>query len=69
MKQRSFAGSLVGGLEGCQRMLDFAGEKGVVADVEMVDASTETLRNAYGAMEAGLVRYRYVIDVLASIVA
>lgn len=69
MKQRSFAGSLVGGLDGCQKMLDFAGEKGVVADVEVVHASTDALRDAYGAMEKGLVRYRYVIDVLASIVA
>lgn len=69
MGQRTFAGSLVGGLEGCQRMLDFAGEKGVVADVEMVHASTEALREAYAVMEAGKVRYRYVIDVLASIVA
>jgi len=69
MKQRVFAGSLVGGLEGCQAMLDFAGEKGVVADVEVVLASTAGLRDAYAGMEEGKVRYRYVIDVLASIVA
>lgn len=69
MKQRVFSGSLVGGLEGCQAMLDFAGEKGVVADVEVVEASTGALRDAYAKMEAGKVRYRYVIDVLASIVA
>lgn len=69
MKQRVFSGSLVGGLEGCQRMLDFAGEKGVVADIELVDASTQSLRDAYGGMVEGIVRYRYVIDVLASIVA
>ncbi|WP_405504628.1 NAD(P)-dependent alcohol dehydrogenase [Streptomyces purpurascens] len=60
MKGRSFAGSLIGGLPETQEMLDFAGEHGIGAEVEVIPA--EKINEAYDRVLASDVRYRFVID-------
>ncbi|GAB3004035.1 NAD(P)-dependent alcohol dehydrogenase [Streptomyces pseudoechinosporeus] len=60
MKGRTFAGSLIGGLPETQEMLDFAGEHGIGAEVEVIGA--EQINEAYDRVLASDVRYRFVID-------
>ncbi len=36
MKRRSIAGSLIGGIAETQEMLDFCGEHGITADIELI---------------------------------
>lgn len=58
------AGSNIGGIPETQEMLDYCGERRVVADIETIPASQ--INEAYKRMDRGDVRYRFVID-LASI--
>lgn len=60
MGRRTVAGSLIGGLPETQKMLDFCGEKGVVADVEVIDIAD--IDGAYKRMLKSDVKYRFVID-------
>lgn len=60
MKRRSFAGSLIGGIHETQDMLDFCGEHGIGADVEVIPA--ERINEAWDRVLASDVRYRFVID-------
>ena len=57
---RRLAGSLIGGLKETQEMLDFCGERGLVADVEIIAA--RQVNEAYERMLRSDVRYRFVID-------
>ncbi|MEN2738448.1 NAD(P)-dependent alcohol dehydrogenase [Microbacterium sp. X-17] len=59
--RRSIAGTLIGGMPETQEMLDFCGEHGIRAEVEIVDA--DEIDEAYRRVIAGDVRYRFVIDV------
>jgi alcohol dehydrogenase (NADP+) len=56
----AYAGSLIGGIEETQEMLDFCAEHGVISDVEVVRA--DQLNEAYDRMVAGDVKYRFVLD-------
>lgn len=58
--RKSIAGSLIGGIAETQEMLDFCAEKGIVSDIEMIDANK--IDEAYGRMARGDVKYRFVID-------
>ena len=58
--RRSIAGSLIGGIPETQEMLDFCAEKGIVADIEMINASE--IDDAYERMQRSDVKYRFVID-------
>jgi uncharacterized zinc-type alcohol dehydrogenase-like protein len=58
--RRSIAGSLIGGVPETQEMLDFCGEHGIGAEVEVVDA--DHIGKAYERVLAGDVRFRFVID-------
>ena len=60
MKRRSIAGSAIGGIAETQEMLDFCGEHGIVADVEMIPI--QKVNEAYERMLKSDVRYRFVID-------
>ena len=60
---KKLAGSNIGGIPETQEMLDFAGEHGVVADIETI--AIEDVNDAYERMERGDVRYRFVIDMAA----
>jgi uncharacterized zinc-type alcohol dehydrogenase-like protein len=58
--RRSFAGSAIGGIRETQEMLDFCGEHGIGADVEVIPASR--INEAWERVLASDVRYRFVID-------
>jgi alcohol dehydrogenase (NADP+) len=58
--RRSLAGSLIGGIAETQEMLDFCGEHGIAADVEVI--AIDTVNEAYERMLKGDVKYRFVID-------
>lgn len=60
-KRLAYAGSLIGGIEETQEMLDFCAEHNVVSDIELIPA--EKLNEAYDRMVAGDVKYRFVLDV------
>ncbi len=59
-QRRSLAGSLIGGIRETQEMLDFCGEHGITADVEVI--AMDTINEAYERMLKGDVKYRFVID-------
>ncbi|MEU2788085.1 NAD(P)-dependent alcohol dehydrogenase [Streptomyces sp. NPDC007100] len=58
--RRSFAGSLIGGLQETQEMLDFCGEHGLASEIEVISA--DRINEAYERVLASDVRYRFVID-------
>lgn len=58
--RRSVAGSLIGGIQETQEMMDFCAKHGIGADVEMI--AMQDINTAYGRMLSSDVRYRFVID-------
>ncbi len=58
--RRNFAGSMIGGLAETQEMLDFCGERGIAADIELI--SIDQINEAYERMLKSDVKYRFVID-------
>jgi alcohol dehydrogenase (NADP+) len=58
--RKCIAGSLIGGLPETQEMLDFCAARGIVADIEMIEA--RQIDEAYDRMLKSDVRYRFVID-------
>ncbi|MFE2410024.1 MULTISPECIES: NAD(P)-dependent alcohol dehydrogenase [unclassified Kitasatospora] len=58
--RRSLAGSMIGGLPETQEMLDFCGEHGITAEIELISA--DRINEAYERVLASDVRYRFVID-------
>jgi uncharacterized zinc-type alcohol dehydrogenase-like protein len=62
--RRSYSGSLIGSIRNHQEMLDFCGEHGIGADIELI--SVDRVNEAFDRLLASDVRYRFVID-LASL--
>jgi uncharacterized zinc-type alcohol dehydrogenase-like protein len=60
MGRKAVAGSLIGGIAETQEMLDFCGEHGITADVEMI--KMQDINEAYERMLKSDVKYRFVID-------
>ncbi|TVU09472.1 hypothetical protein EJB05_42947 [Eragrostis curvula] len=58
-------GSGGGGIAECQEMLDFAGEHGITADIEVV--GMDYVNTAIQRLEKNDVRYRFVADVAGSL--
>ena len=58
--RRSLSGSLIGGIAETQEMLDFCGEHGITADVEVI--GIEQVNEAYERMLKSDVKYRFSID-------
>jgi uncharacterized zinc-type alcohol dehydrogenase-like protein len=56
----SVGGSLIGSIAETQEVLDFCAEHGVAPDIEMI--GIEEINHAFRRVEAGEVRFRYVID-------
>lgn len=61
MMRRGIAGSAIGGIAETQEMLDFCADKGITADIEMVNA--QDIEGAYARMLKSDVKYRFVIDI------
>ncbi len=58
--RRMIAGSLIGGLQETQEMLDFCGTHNITSDVEVI--AIEDVNSAYERMLKSDVKYRFVID-------
>jgi alcohol dehydrogenase (NADP+) len=58
--RRSVIGSMIGGTQETQDMLDYCAEKNIVADVEVIPI--QKINEAYERMIRNDVRYRFVID-------
>jgi uncharacterized zinc-type alcohol dehydrogenase-like protein len=58
--RRSLSGSLIGGIAETQEMLDFCGEHGITADVEVIPI--QEINAAYERMLRSDVKYRFAID-------
>ncbi len=58
--RKTFAGSMIGGIPETQEMLDFCAEKGIAAEIEMINI--DQINEAYERMIKSDVRYRFVID-------
>ena len=58
---RSLADSRIGSMAETQEMLDFCGEHGIGAQVEVIDA--DHIDDAYERLVRGDVRFRFVIDI------
>ena len=58
--RRSLAGSLIGGLQETQEMLDFCSKHTITCDIETIDIKNVNM--AYDRTVAGDVKYRFVID-------
>jgi len=65
MKRRSIAGSMIGGIAETQEMLDFCGQHGITADIELIPM--QEINTAYERMLKSDVKYRFVIDVGATL--
>ena len=61
--RKKIAGSLVGGVEETQKMLNFCSEKNIVSEVEVIEL--ERINYAYERMKKNDVKYRFVIDIRA----
>ena len=62
-RRRRLAGSMIGGIEETQEMLDFCGKYNVLPETELIPM--EKINEAYERMIKGDVRYRFVIDIKA----
>jgi uncharacterized zinc-type alcohol dehydrogenase-like protein len=60
MGRRNLAGSAIGGIKETQEMLDFCGEHGITADIEMI--KIQQINEAYERLLKSDVKYRFVID-------
>jgi uncharacterized zinc-type alcohol dehydrogenase-like protein len=58
--RRSLAGSMIGGMNETQEMLDYCAEHGIVSDIELT--SIDKLEDAYERVIKGDVKYRFVLD-------
>ena len=59
-KRRQIAGSLIGGIQETQEMLDFCAKHGIVSDIELIPI--QAINEAYERMLKSDVKYRFVID-------
>ena len=60
-KRRRIAGSLIGGIQETQEMLDFCAEHNIMSDIEVINI--QDINESYERMLKGDVKYRFVIDV------
>jgi uncharacterized zinc-type alcohol dehydrogenase-like protein len=58
--RRSLAGSLVGGIQETQEMLDFCAERGVLSEIETIPM--QQIETAFDRMVKNDVKYRFVVD-------
>ena len=60
MHRRTVAGSLIGSIAETQEVLEFCAEHGIAPDIQVIPI--QEINRAYKEIEAGDVRFRYVID-------
>jgi len=59
-KRAALSGSIIGGMPETQQMLDYCGEKNIVADVEVI--AIQKVNEAFERLLKQDVKYRFVID-------
>lgn len=59
-KRRRLAGSIIGGIQETQEMLNFCAEYGIAADIELI--RIQQINEAYERLLKSDVKYRFVID-------
>ena len=59
-RRKTIAGSLIGGIQETQEMLDFCGEHSILPEVEMI--RIQDINDAWDRTVRGDVKYRFVID-------
>jgi alcohol dehydrogenase (NADP+) len=59
-RRRSFSGSIIGGIQETQEMLDFCGKNNIVSDVEVIPI--QKINEAYERLKKSDVKYRFSID-------
>ncbi|TGL62999.1 NAD(P)-dependent alcohol dehydrogenase [Leptospira sarikeiensis] len=59
--RKSLAGSLIGGIQETQEMLDFCGKHNITSDIELIPI--QKVNEAYERVVKSDVRYRFVIDI------
>jgi uncharacterized zinc-type alcohol dehydrogenase-like protein len=59
-RRRHLTGSLIGGIQETQEMLDFCGHHNIVSDIELIHM--QDVNKAYDRVIKSDVRYRFVID-------
>lgn len=64
--RKNLSGSLIGGIQQTQEMLDFCGQSQIVAEIEQINA--QMINQAYSRLENSDVRYRFVIDIKNSMI-
>jgi len=64
MARKAVAGTVIGGIAETQEMMDFCGEHGITADIELINI--QSINTAFERMVRSDVKYRFVID-LASL--
>ncbi|MEO6966272.1 MAG: NAD(P)-dependent alcohol dehydrogenase [Acidobacteriaceae bacterium] len=65
--RRNLAGSMIGGIQETQEMLDFCGQHSIVSDIEIIPI--QKVDEAYERILKSDVRYRFVIDMASLNVA
>ena len=60
-RRRHLTGSLIGGIQETQEMLDFCGHHNIVSDIELIHM--QDVNKAYDRVIKSDVRYRFVIDI------
>lgn len=63
--RRSLAGSVIGGIQETQEMLDFCGKHNIVCDIELIPI--QKVNEAYERVVNSDVRYRFVLDIANSL--
>ena len=63
LHRRAVTGSLIGSLADTQEVLEFCAVHGIGPDIEVI--RIQDVNEAYGRVERGDVRFRYVIDMSA----
>ncbi len=66
MRRLTIAGSLIGGIQETQDMLDLCGEKGIVCDVEEINI--DCVNTAIERLSKNDVHYRFSINVQGSLI-
>ena len=62
--RRRLSGSMIGGMQETQEMLDYCAEKDIVSDIELTTG--DKLDEAYDRVVKGDVKYRFVVDMKSS---
>ena len=60
LQRRTLAGSLIGGMQETQEMLDFCGKHQILADIELINI--QEVNSAYRRILNSDIRYRFVIN-------